>query len=90
MSRAEDGCCAILESITKYYVTRAKLCSKMIKYPHVQDYERCIAELDEKEYVNLKLCSIDLRNNYAILYDMIVKNLDKIKRPRSSNTVAMY
>jgi len=44
----------------------------------------CVA-LDEKEFINLRLCALDLRNNYAILNDMIIKNLEKLKRPRSSN-----
>jgi proteasome activator subunit 3 (PA28 gamma) len=90
LSRAEDSGFSILESITKYYVTRAKLCSKLIKYPNLGDYHQAVRELDEKEYNNLKLCSNDLRNSYAILYDMIMKNLDKIKKPRSSNTASLY
>eukprot|EP00126_Sphaerothecum_destruens_P006090 Sdes_comp19208_c0_seq2m10077 len=85
LSRAEDNGFAILESITKYYVTRGKLVSKVLKYPHLDDYVRSVEELDEKELLNLKLCLIDLRNNYAILYDMITKNMEKIKKPRSTN-----
>jgi hypothetical protein len=90
LSRTEDSGLAVLESITKYYVTRGKLCSKIIKYPFIEDYWQSIRELDEKEYTNLKLCSNDLRNSYAILYDMILKNLDKIKKPRSSHAVSLY
>jgi len=90
LTRAEDSGLAMLESITKYYVTRGKLCSKLIKYPNMGDYSQSIRELDEKEYSNLKLCGSDLRNSYAILYDLIIKNLDKIKRPRSSNTASLY
>jgi len=85
LTRAEDSGFAVLESMTKYYVTRAKLVSKVLKYPSVQDYRQSVIELDEKEFINLRMCCMDLRNNYAILHDMILKNLEKIKTPRSSN-----
>ena len=63
---------------------------KLIKYPGVSDYLHAVAELDEKEYANLRLCMMDLRNNYAILHDMILKNIDKILKPRTSNSTSMY
>jgi len=85
LGRAEDSGFAVLENMTKYYVTRAKLVSKLEKYPHIPDYHQSIVELDEKEYINLRLCCLDLRNSYAILHDMITKNLEKIKTPRSTN-----
>jgi len=85
LGRAEDSGFSLLESMTKYFITRAKLVSKILKYPKVEDYRQSVVELDEKEFINLKLCCLDLRNNYAILYDMITKNLEKIRTPRSSN-----
>jgi len=85
LSRAEDSGFAVLESMTKYFVTRAKLVSKVIKYPNIEDYRQCVIELDDKEFVNLRFCALDLRNNYAILHDIIIKNLEKLKTPRSSN-----
>jgi len=88
LGRAEDSGFSVLESMTKYFITRAKLVSKILKYPKVEDYRQSVIELDEKEFVNLKLCCLDLRNNYAILYDMITKNLEKIRTPRSSNHAA--
>jgi proteasome activator subunit 3 (PA28 gamma) len=74
--------------MTKYFVTRAKLVSKVLKYPNIQDYRQSVVEVDEKEFINLRMCCMDLRNNYAILHDMIMKNLEKIKMPRSSNHMA--
>jgi len=88
LSRAEDAGFAVLESMTKYFVTRAKLISKVLKYPAVEDYRKSVIEIDEKEFINLRMCCMDLRNNYAILHDMILKNLEKIKTPRSSNHLA--
>eukprot|EP01135_Chromosphaera_perkinsii_P006242 Nk52_evm3s470 gene=Nk52_evmTU3s470 len=85
LSRAEDSGFAIMEGITKYYASRGKVVSKVVKYPNFEDYVRCVKELDEKEYTSMKLCAVDLRNNYAILYDMIQKNMEKIKKPRTNN-----
>jgi len=58
---------------------------QILKYPTVVDYVQTVAELDEKQFINMKLCAKDLRNNYAILFDMITKNLEKLEKPRPSN-----
>ena len=84
--------------MTKYFVTRAKLVTKVIwnlvwflkefqvlKHPNIQDYRQCVIELDDKEFINLKYCTLDLRNNYAILHDIITKNLEKLRTPRNSS-----
>ncbi|KAA8581282.1 hypothetical protein FQN60_002863 [Etheostoma spectabile] len=57
----EGEAASYLDQISRYYITRAKLVSKIAKYPHV-----------------------------VTLHDMILKNIEKIKRPRSSNTDALY
>jgi proteasome activator subunit 3 (PA28 gamma) len=44
-----------------------------------------LTELDEREFGNLRLNCLELRNNYAILHDLILKNIDKIKQPRSAD-----
>jgi len=85
LGRSEEAGFAVLETMTKYYVTRAKLVSKVLKYPEIEDYRNSVIELDEKEYINLRLCLLDLRNNYASLFDLISKNLEKLKTPRTSN-----
>ena len=85
LGRAEDNAFALLEQMTKYYVSRAKLVSKVLKYPEIEDYKQSIRELDEKEWINMRLCISDMRNNYAILYDTVIKNLENLKTPRNSN-----
>uniref|UniRef100_A0A3B4Z6Q0 Proteasome activator complex subunit 3 n=1 Tax=Stegastes partitus TaxID=144197 RepID=A0A3B4Z6Q0_9TELE len=55
-----------------------------------EDYRRTVTEIDEKEYISLKIIVSELRNQYVTLHDMILKNIEKIKRPRSSNTDALY
>eukprot|EP00455_Lapot_gusevi_P018821 TRINITY_DN2032_c0_g3_i2.p1 TRINITY_DN2032_c0_g3~~TRINITY_DN2032_c0_g3_i2.p1 ORF type:complete len:287 (+),score=81.30 TRINITY_DN2032_c0_g3_i2:71-931(+) len=85
LNRAEDSGFSVLDTLNKYFATRGKLASKVLKYPGIRDYIQSIIELDEKEYTNLRLCCVDLRNNCAILHDLISKNLDKIKQPRSED-----
>jgi proteasome activator subunit 3 (PA28 gamma) len=104
----QDSGFAVLENMTKFFISRAKLISKVRKlflfffrflltvgnemqiekFPTVEDYSHSVVELDEKEYITLRLCLLDLRNSYAILHDMITKNLEKIKAPRGTNHMA--
>uniref|UniRef100_A0A8C8J1V6 Proteasome activator complex subunit 1 n=1 Tax=Oncorhynchus tshawytscha TaxID=74940 RepID=A0A8C8J1V6_ONCTS len=86
----EGEAASYLDQISGYYITRAKLVSKIAKYPHVEDYRRTVTEIDEKKYISLKVIVSELRNQYVTLYDMILKNIDKIKKPRSSNAEALY
>eukprot|EP01094_Clydonella_sp_ATCC50884_P008866 TRINITY_DN18407_c0_g1_i1.p1 TRINITY_DN18407_c0_g1~~TRINITY_DN18407_c0_g1_i1.p1 ORF type:complete len:307 (+),score=108.42 TRINITY_DN18407_c0_g1_i1:110-922(+) len=90
LARAENDAINVMDSMTKYYVSRAKVVSKLMKYPTLEDYRRSVLELDEKELVNLRMCVLDLRNTYAILYDLIHKNKDKIERPRTSHHQHLY
>uniref|UniRef100_A0A8C2MJE8 Proteasome activator PA28 C-terminal domain-containing protein n=1 Tax=Cricetulus griseus TaxID=10029 RepID=A0A8C2MJE8_CRIGR len=73
-----------LDQISRYYIRRAKLVSKIAKYRHP------ITEIDEKEYISLRLIISELRNQYVTLHDMILKNIEKIKRPWNSNAEALY
>mmetsp|Transcript_8843 Transcript_8843/g.9813 ORF Transcript_8843/g.9813 Transcript_8843/m.9813 type:complete len:245 (+) Transcript_8843:36-770(+) len=85
LGRAEDDAFTSLDSITKYFLTRAKFVTKLLKYPGVEDYRQCINELDEKEYIDIRFAFKDLRNNYAIVLDRITKNLEKISKPRGDD-----
>lgn len=75
---------------SRYFISRGKIVSKVAKYPHILDYRRAIQELDEKEYVSLWLVMCEVRNRYCSLHDLVIKNLEKIKRPRSSNAQSLY
>jgi len=87
LSRAEDTSFALLDSMNKYFMTRAKLVSRVIKYPGLRDYVVAVQEVDRKERINMSLSLNDLRNNYAIMYDTITKNLEKIHNPRSQHSL---
>ncbi|CAL4122344.1 unnamed protein product [Meganyctiphanes norvegica] len=87
----ESEAAAFFDQISRYYMTRAKLVSKVAKYPHIDDYRRTVVELDEKEYLSLRITLAEIRNHYATLHDMIIKNMEKIKKPRNANNIeAMY
>jgi Proteasome activator PA28, C-terminal len=75
---------AVLDTMSKYFFQRGRLISKLLQYPRVEDWRQSIIELDEKEWLLLANAIGDIRNNYVILYDMIIKNLDRITRPRGT------
>jgi len=81
----ESEAAAFFDQISRYFISRGKLISKVAKYPHLDDYRRAVHELDEKEYLSLWLVMAEIRNRYCSLHDIVIKNLDKIKKPRPTN-----
>jgi len=80
-----------LDAISRYFITRAKIISKVAKYPYVDDYNRAVKEVDEKEYLNIQFSINEIRSHYMLILDVVSKNYEKIKKPRSSNNLeSMY
>lgn len=90
VQRIEGEAATFLDQISRYYITRGKIVSKIIKYPYLDDYRQAVIELDEKQFTSLRLCCCELRNHYLSLHDTITKNLDKIKKPRTNNADSLY
>lgn len=88
--QVESEAASYLEQVSRYFITRAKLVSKVAKYPHIDDYRQAVKELDEKGFISLRLICCELRNHYASLHDLVLKNMDKIKKPRNVNTQSLY
>ncbi|XP_058063977.1 proteasome activator complex subunit 3 [Anopheles bellator] len=86
----ETEAAAFFDQISRYFVSRAKVVSKVAKYPHIEDYRRAVAELDEKEFLSLWLVLSEVRNRYCSLHDIVIKNMEKLKKPRSSNADSLY
>jgi len=86
----ETEAAAFFDQISRYFISRAKVVSKVAKYPHIEDYRRAVQELDEKEFLSLWLVMCEVRNRYSSLHDIVIKNLEKLKKPRSSNTESLY
>jgi len=80
-----------LDAISRYFVTRAKLISKCYKYPYIEDYRRGVKEVDDKEFLSLKFSIQEIKNHYLAILDVLSKNYEKIKKPRSVNNLeSMY
>jgi len=86
VSAAESEAATYFHEMSRYYSFRAKIISKVAKYPHLDDYRRAVQEMDEKEFISLRLTLVEIRNRYSTLHDVISKNLEKIKKPRSINS----
>lgn len=105
----ESEAAAFFDQISRYFISRAKVVSKVAKYPHIEDYRRAVQvcflclrifcfilfcstlqELDEKEFLSLWLVMCEVRNRYSSLHDIVIKNMEKLKKPRSSNTENLY
>ncbi|CAH1377246.1 unnamed protein product [Tenebrio molitor] len=80
----ENSATQFYDRISNYFSTRAKVVKNMIKYPDVEDFKRAVQELDEKEYLSFCLVMSEIRNQYCALHDVLLKNIDKLKKPRSN------
>jgi len=89
LSRVEDTCFSVMDSMSKYFSTRARLVSKCLKHPDVEDYKRSIEEVDHMQAVNLRMSTLDLRNNYTILHDVLKKNDDRLEKDEDDSAMAM-
>ncbi|XP_071764950.2 proteasome activator complex subunit 1 [Centroberyx gerrardi] len=76
--------------ISKYYSERGDAVAKASKQPHVGDYRQLVHELDQYQYCELHLVVLEIRNTYAVLFDIINKNYDKIKKPRGDCKALIY
>ncbi|KAK2855358.1 hypothetical protein Q7C36_007227 [Tachysurus vachellii] len=76
--------------ITKYYSERGDAVAKASKTPHVGDYRQLVHELDQHQYRELRIVVLEIRNTYAVLFDVITKNYDKIKKPRGDCKALIY
>lgn len=86
----EGEAAAYYDQISRYFTFRGKTVAKIAQFPHIDDFRRAILELDEKEFFSLRLIVAECRNHYATLHDLISKNGDKIRKPRSSNAEHMF
>ncbi|KAJ6575354.1 proteasome activator pa28 REG alpha/beta subunit [Mycena capillaripes] len=88
--RSQESAFNLRDSARNNYLARAKICSKLIKYPNVEDYTLALKEHDDNQFYLARQHIIDLRNIYAVLTDLIHKNIAKIRSPRGNNGVGLY
>ncbi|KAI0800699.1 proteasome activator pa28 REG alpha/beta subunit [Fomes fomentarius] len=90
LHRSQESAYNLRDAGRQDYLTRAKICSKIMKYPHLEDYTLALKEHDEKQLYVARQNLIDLRSIYAILTDILHKNIDKIRAPKGNNSSSMY
>ncbi|KAK7877239.1 hypothetical protein WMY93_032058, partial [Mugilogobius chulae] len=70
--------------------TRGDAVAKAAKSPHVGDYRELVHQLDQFLYCELRLIVLEIRNIYAVLFDIITKNYVKIKKPKGDGKAPIY
>jgi hypothetical protein len=96
LARIEDSALMTVENWSKFLMVRAKMVGKIHKHsdeshaPARQAYHITLESLDEKQLRSVWIGWLDLRNNYAVIYDLLMKNIEKLVNPRSANTSNMY
>ncbi|KZT08546.1 proteasome activator pa28, REG alpha/beta subunit [Laetiporus sulphureus 93-53] len=88
--RSQESAYNLRDASRQAHLNRAKICSKVIKYPHVEDYTLAMKELDEKLLYVARQNLYDIRNIYAILMDILHKNIAKIRSPKGNNQSGLY
>ncbi|OJT04478.1 Proteasome activator complex subunit 3 [Trametes pubescens] len=88
--RSQESAYNLRDAARQDYLTRAKICSKIMKYPHLEDYALALKEHDEKQLYIARQNLYDLRSIYAVLTDMLHKNIEKIRTPKGNNSSTMY
>ncbi|XP_008290998.1 proteasome activator complex subunit 1 isoform X2 [Stegastes partitus] len=76
--------------VAKHYSDRGDAVGKAAKMPHVGDYRQQVHELDLYMFFELRLVVLDICNTYAVLFDIITKNYDKIMKPRGDGKALIY
>lgn len=77
-------------AVAKYALERGDAVAKAAKNPHVGDYRALVHQLDQYLYCELRLIVIEIRNIYAVLFDLITKNYLKIKKPKGDGKALIY
>jgi len=80
LSNGKNSGYSVLENILKYHIARAKLVQKAAKFPDAEDFRKAIDELDQKQFHAVTTMCLDLRNNYLIMYDTIIKNKERLEK----------
>ncbi|KAL4070759.1 proteasome activator pa28 REG alpha beta subunit, partial [Scleroderma citrinum] len=90
LQRSQESAYNVRDSIRQHHLARAKICSKLIKYPNIEDYTLALKEHDEKQLFFARQNLIDIRNIYAVVTDILHKNMAKIRSPRGNNRAGLY
>ncbi|KAI0275331.1 proteasome activator pa28 REG alpha beta subunit [Gloeopeniophorella convolvens] len=90
LHRSQESAYNMRDSVRQNHVNRAKICSKIIKYPHLEDYALALKEHDDKQLYMARQNLSDLRNVYAVVTDILHKNITKLRTPKGNNGAGLY
>ncbi|KIJ46348.1 hypothetical protein M422DRAFT_46118 [Sphaerobolus stellatus SS14] len=90
LHRSQESGYNLRDNARSNHLNRAKICSKLIKYPFVEDYTIALKEHDAKQLYMARQHLVDIKNIYAVLTDVIHKNFQKIRSPKGNNREGMY
>jgi len=90
LQRAQESVTNLRDIARQHHLSRAKISSKILKYPHIDDYAIALREHDERQLYNARRTLHDLRTMYAVLTDIIHKNIAKIRSPKGNNAASLY
>ena len=88
--RTQESAYNLIATPFTYHSTRGDLAAKLVRYPGVKDYAQAIEEHDRKSVYRLKMHLTDMRNMYAVVFDILKKNIAKISKPKSGNQMGSY
>ena len=77
----EDLAFAALERLVVYGSNRAKMASKLVKWPGIADYWSSVRELDEGMWLDGKCVLMECRETWMAVHDLLKKNEERLNRP---------
>ena len=79
---------AQLKGISRYFTSRGRLISRVLKRPWNADHWNSVAQLDDQYFMNLTVSFSLLLNAYRGIYDALAKNMDTLLSDKLIDSVA--
>ncbi|VVC27501.1 Proteasome activator pa28, C-terminal domain,Proteasome activator pa28 [Cinara cedri] len=79
-----------LKRFHDYYEHRTIVMNKFLNHPNIEDYRQAVENCDNRQCFMFSIAMQEIRDSYALLMDIMIKNMDKIKNPQQSSAPNMY
>ena len=90
LDAAENSYLSVLSEFSTYHDARADSLKELMSFPGLQDNERSLHQLDARTYLKLRLAVADLRNEIVTIFDLLCKNMPKLKVPKTTPSSSTY